>query len=1260
MSFWKTLVSVIVAVLTGLGSTSLASDANDVPQTMSLSGADWFIYGDASASNSSARFAEAASGTAGWIKAEVPGNIQADLEAAHRLTPLWYGAGDPRLYDVALKDWWYRKNFFVPASFRGKRLRLVFDGVDDTSDVYVNGVRVGGNAGMFRRFEFDVAKWIKPGLTNHLAVRIHRMPKELLPYVIQSDGSPLTAAPGTPGYFPTAIAKTRQVLGYLKSTTNFGWDWGVDIWTLGIWKNVRLEATGQACIEWTQVQTKLEDHFQHAKVMVHLHINSLDARLAQVVLQISGHGKTVSKTIEVQLKQGDNLVTAQLQFDHPALWWPNGQGDQPLYELRAQISGADRMVMDARTTRFGIRQIRWEEVQGAPTNFVNRFRLVINGRPVRTMGSCLVPPDLLFGRIMERGPELLRRAKAAGMNTLRIWGGGVILPKGMYDLADRLGIMLSQEFPISIDGLPTNQVFLDNLDETTRNIVRQLRNHPSIIEWTGGNELNWRHGSTDPAYQVVRRAANEEDDRVFRPTSPITGSTHGPYVYDATPGYYQHYNDLSTMRHSEFGAQSPANLNVWRKTIPPSSAWPIHGTDNPILQRKNVVMAVFFRQLWLDQPVIDRVFGPPGNLPALVRAGQFLGAEGLRYAMDALRLKGGRIGGMTSWDFNEPWPNGAGSYMVDYYGQPLMNYDWVREALAPVSLCLRYSSLFYDPAIGMKAELMLVSDAPQPMEGLRWRWLARDRRGRVFAKGEGKASIVPQQVVDLGAMLFRAPAETARGPVFVEMQLTDANGKRLTERLYVFAARGFSAPLAGLLDQHLADVDDNAPPPRAASTAPDRPINPKSTENLAYVGNGAKPATASSARPEPYHQPAGLNDGQYGNRHSWIGTTPRAWFEIDLNKTARIGQFRLGRDRTSHYTDRGLNYLKIQTSVDHVHWQTVFERSNLVALAGFSPNHTMIVDVAPVEARWVRVTVDPKVPRKGLFACIDEFEIYAPQHAANKSLPLVTFMNSSEPALDRPVRRTTLRVTAMAPRIEGNEEELDLVVTNTGAMTALFCRPHPLIAHRTDLFIGNRNCFVPPGESRTITIRAKRPPPGGLTLAQNGWRLTAWNADDVVIQPAADVLLAVGCRDQMCREFQGCSNPDAEPRKVSTQTTVQGQCADASAMPYLLGAGGTAAWTFEVDATQAARPARLELSTADQSADVATVIEINVNGASFLETLAKGLGVQRRDPAHLAFPQTLTIDLPTGTLHAGKNTLKIHCRRGWLTWDAIGLRAFAL
>jgi beta-mannosidase len=119
-------VFTFIAVAVALCITSRAAE-----QTLLLSGNDWRIYADAAGTGEQQRLFDVAPVGADWLPATVPGNIQADVEAAHLLRPLWYGGIDTNLYEVARKDWWYRKDFVVPASFAGKRLTLVCDGVDE-------------------------------------------------------------------------------------------------------------------------------------------------------------------------------------------------------------------------------------------------------------------------------------------------------------------------------------------------------------------------------------------------------------------------------------------------------------------------------------------------------------------------------------------------------------------------------------------------------------------------------------------------------------------------------------------------------------------------------------------------------------------------------------------------------------------------------------------------------------------------------------------------------------------------------------------------------------------------------------------------------------------------------------------------------------------------------------------------------------------------------------------------------------------------
>ncbi len=1220
-----------------------------------LSGTNWWLRADPGGAGEQQGFFRAALGSPEWFPAQVPGNIQADVEAAHLLAPLWYGATDPQLYEVARKDWWYRTDFVVPASYAGKRLTLVFDGVDERCQVWLNGSKVGGNAGMFRRFEIDVSGVIQTGQTNYMAVWIARMPEELVPYLINSDG-PGEKDPFGPYGFMTGVNKTRKRLKDLKTPGNFSYDWSFNVWTLGIWKDARLEITGPARIQWTRVETALTKDYANATVSATLEVESLADQQVQATFRVTGPGQGVAKKLEATLKQGRNLVSAELPVERPSLWWPNGHGAQPLYTLQAQLASIDGVVSDVRTARFGIRDIRWVHTEGAPVDFINRYQLVINGRAVRTIGTGLILPGVLPARVSEHNLQLLWQAKACGMNTLRIngGGGGPLFDGLWYNLADELGIMIQYEFPIgnSTEGRPeTDGEFLKNLEVTCRSIIKESRNHPSIIEYDGGNEMEWDSSSKHPALLVMERVAREENDRLFRATSPDLGGKHAPWDFDilgGNTGYggsYSHYNGVlqstknpltETMSYSEFGTCSPSHEEVWRRDVPLASQWPLDSVDDPVLIRKNATRAVFSPEHWLVKKRIDAVFGSPDNLHDLIAAGQYLGADGLRYIYDELRRRGRRLANITSHCYSEPCPNLAGSYLVDYAGRTLMNYDFLRQALAPISLSLRIDDAFYTASQGVKTELFLVSDAPQPASGLRWKWLARDRRGAVFAHNEGMADIAPLEVKSLGMLALIPSEKVSAGLVFVELRLEAADGKLLTERLQIFADRDTAGPFAGLLRNR--DVDDQATYGSVRGKA-----------NLAFVGNGAKPATASSSRPEPQHQAKGLNDGKYGFENSWIGETPRSWFQIDLGKAAVIGRFVLGRDRTGRFEDRAVDYLKIEASLDGQKWQPVFETNGLATLVGFGRGKSLHVEVSPVNARLVRATVDALTATNGLLACVDEFEVYEPAKKPPNALPRVQWGKTAHP-----VRRTTLEVKPSTPRFVNGQEVLELVVRNTGPMTALFCEPHPLLVYRTDLFIENNNCFIPPGESRMITIRASDRPRDGLSLAQTGWRISTWNADDIVLEPGEQTVLAVGRRDEMCREFGGYFEPGKA--EAEEEVVCAGNRPDPARLPYLLKGAGAARFEFKCTRAQAGRAGRLRIHSADQSDKAPTVIQLSLNGRALENTLPKGLGIQRTDPAHLAFPATAEFVLTDSDLREGENLLRVSVKGdGWFTWDALDL-----
>jgi len=133
-----------------------------------------------------------------------------------------------------------------------------------------------------------------------------------------------------------------------------------------------------------------------AKVLVALEIDSTAAMPAKAEFRVSRQGQATDVVVNANRSRGRTSLRPSFRSISPPSGG-GGQGDQPLYVLESTLTAADGSCFDRRTTRFGVRDVRWVHTQDGPENFVSRYQLLINDRPVRTIGSNIVPTDLYFG-----------------------------------------------------------------------------------------------------------------------------------------------------------------------------------------------------------------------------------------------------------------------------------------------------------------------------------------------------------------------------------------------------------------------------------------------------------------------------------------------------------------------------------------------------------------------------------------------------------------------------------------------------------------------------------------------------------------------------------------------------------------------------------------------------------------------------------------------------------------------------------------------
>jgi len=590
---------------------------------------------------------------------------------------------------VPQRQWVYRTDVTIPATWDGRRAFLVFDGVDHDAEVFLDGEPLGGVTSLFAPTTFEITG---ASGTRSLTLVLHEAPAE-----------------------QSQIGRTSKVTTR-KPRMGYGWDFGPRLVHLGIWGDVHLVSTGAARIADLWVRSTLQEAGPaRTTVVVTLADAAATATRVTVAIDRDG-GAPLGASAEVA--PGEREAVLDLTIEDPALWWPNGMGEQPLYRCRATVE-TDGAESDLATTTFGIRtvELRHNEGPDGPRADALPYTFEVNGKRLYAKGWNWVPVDAMYGRgdLSERYSELIELAREAHVNLLRVWGGGLIERELFYELCDSAGILVWQEFVQSSSGLdnepPVEPTFLATLAAEAEAIVRTRRNHPSLAAWCGGNELATGAGAVDPLtldhpnvaalWDVVRRT---DPGRPFLPTSPSgpvfylvpevieerpldLHDVHGPWDYTGPVRSYALYDSSTALLHSEFGTQGAISRTSLTRFVDPEARWPPDDT-NPTW--------VHHGSWWQHRYWVEKVFGKVEDLEEYIALSQWMQSDLLAYALDANRRRWPVCSGSLPWQLNEPWPNTHCTSVVDYYLRPKLAYWGVRAAYAPVASSLRHGGLALD------------------------------------------------------------------------------------------------------------------------------------------------------------------------------------------------------------------------------------------------------------------------------------------------------------------------------------------------------------------------------------------------------------------------------------------------------------------------------------------------------------------------------------------------------------------------------------
>ena len=625
-----------------------------------------------------------------WQPAIVPGAVQTDLLALKQIPDPFWRDDEAGLQWMGLADWDYQLDVAVDAAtLKRDHVELVFDGLDTFADVTLNGCKLLSADNMFRRWRVPVKDVLHAGgntLTVHFQSPVARLQPWLLrqPYAL-------------PGEFDSSFGdepKGKQTSNYVrKANYQYGWDWGPRYLTMGIWRPVRLES-------WDALRI---DDLHIAQKTVDADKATLEAQLAvrvdkagPVTLRVdwtAPDGTRGSETRKVPASRGDNHLSVPVTISHPQRWWPVGYGAPDLYHFHATVQAPDS-VADEADRDTGLRSV---ELRREKDPWGRGFAFVVNGVPVFAKGANLIPFDSFPSRVTTARMEaILRSAHDANMNMLRMWGGGTYLDDAFYATADRLGILIWQDFMFGGAVTPYDAVFRENTRVEAVEQVTRLRDHPSIVLWAGNNEVQTGWESW-PDREDFRKFINaDEVRRIEDGMRELFGKTLRSVVADLSPQtpywatspgtdfegpanvetdgdfhYWKvwsgsepisHYLDITPRFQSEYGLQSfpvMATIKAFAESgdmQPESKVMRAHqkfanGDGN---QR----LLLYIRQ----------EYGEPRDFPSFVYLSQVMQAEGIELAAEHLRSARPQSMGSLYWQLNDVWP-GASWASVDYFNR---------------------------------------------------------------------------------------------------------------------------------------------------------------------------------------------------------------------------------------------------------------------------------------------------------------------------------------------------------------------------------------------------------------------------------------------------------------------------------------------------------------------------------------------------------------------------------------------------------------
>ncbi len=600
-----------------------------------------------------------------------PCSMYSVLFANGKISDPFFRDNEYALTDLSRKDCEFSSVFNVTEEMLLKeRLTVDFEGIDTVADIYINGVKTGYADNMHCEWEFDIKPLVTLG-ENKLLVHIY---------------SPVNYMEAKQARRPIKDhADAMWGFGQIrKSSCMMGWDWAPKLPDMGLYRKVYI----------TAYDSKIDDIYvrqKHSDGKVYLDIT------AEVIGDITSANVYITAPDGTKTEYPLNNLRCEAVIDNPQLWWPNGIGEHPLYNVQVKIY-QDTDIVDEKQFNIGLRTM---EVSTAKDKWGSEFCFVVNGVKIFAMGADYVPEDSIIPNLSEKRTEkLIKSCVDANHNCIRVWGGGFYQHEWFYDLCDRNGIIVWQDFMFGCVEVKMSEKFKATMQKELIYNIKRLRNHACIGLLCGNNEMEVMTDMSNKTavndhiefyeHFIPEFCDKYAPDIFYWPSSPSSGGGfsdpngddngdqhywgvwHGSEPFEA---YRKHFFRFC----SEFGFESFPSVKTINSFTEPEDR-------NPL----SFVMESHQKCIGGITKLINYTttkYKYPTDLHSFIYTTQVIQADAIRYGVEHFRRYRGRCMGAVYWQLNDCWPVASWA-SIDYYGRWKALHYASKRFFAPVLLSL--------------------------------------------------------------------------------------------------------------------------------------------------------------------------------------------------------------------------------------------------------------------------------------------------------------------------------------------------------------------------------------------------------------------------------------------------------------------------------------------------------------------------------------------------------------------------------------------